>query len=65
MHPGIQYSSITRITIMNIRDNKTIYAHNYSCTTVYFERITVLLGHFPEASCARHLLVTRASFQRK
>ena len=57
--------SHTRITLWNIRDNKKIFAHNYSRTAVYFERFSVVLGHFPKAFCAKHLLVTKESFLRK
>ena len=35
-----------------------------SCNAVYFERFSVVLGHFPKASSAKHLLVTKSSFLR-
>ena len=38
---------------------------NYSSPIVYFERISVVLGHFPKISCVRHLSVTKTSFLRK
>ena len=31
---------------------------------MYFERVSVVLGYSPKASCAKHLLVTKASFVR-
>ena len=42
MHLGNRYSSLTRIVLYNIRDNKKICAHNYSDTAVYFERFCVV-----------------------
>ena len=36
-----------------------------SCNAAYFQRFSVVLGHFPKASCAKHLLVTKSSFLRK
>ena len=65
MHLGNRYRSPTRITLQNMREYKKICAHNHSCTTVYFERFSVVLGHFIKASCAKNLLVTKASFLRK
>ena len=65
MHLGNRCNSLTKIDLQNIRDNKKICAHNYSRTTGYFERFPVVLGHFLKASCAKHLLVTKASFLRK
>ena len=62
---GNRYSSFTRIALWNIRDNKKIRAQNYSRTVVHFERFSVVLGHFPNASCCKQLLVTKASFLRK
>ena len=44
------------------KDSKQICAHNYSHTTVYFERFSIVLGHFPKAPCAKHLFVTKANF---
>ena len=32
---------------------------------MYFERFSVVLGHFPKGSCAKNLLVTNARFLRK
>ena len=40
-------------------------AHNYSCTAVCFERFSVVFEHSAKASCAKHLLVIKASFLRK
>ena len=40
-----------------------MYCESYYA--VYFERYSVVLGHFPKASCAKHLLVTISSFLRK
>ena len=48
-----------------MEDNKQICAHNYSRTAMYFERFSVALGNFLKALCAKHLLVTKASFLRK
>ena len=42
MYLGNQYSSLTRIVLQNIRDDKKICAHNYSDTVVYFERFCVV-----------------------
>ena len=42
MHLGNRYSSLTRIVLQNIRDNKKICANNYSDTAVYFERFCVV-----------------------
>ena len=36
-----------------------------SCNAVYFERFSVVLGHFLKASYAKHLLVTKSSFLRR
>ena len=65
MHFSNRCSSLTRIALQNIQDNKKICAHNYSHTAVCFQRFSVVLGHFPKASCAKHVLVTKASFFRK
>ena len=65
MHTGSRYSSLTRIALKNIRESKKICAYNYSHTVVYFERFSVVLGYFPKASCAKHLLVTKGSFFNK
>ena len=65
MHFGKRYSSLTRIALLNIRENKQICTYNYSSTIVYFERFYVVLGHFSKASCAKYLLVTKAGFLRK
>ena len=62
---GNRYSSFTRIALWNIRDNNKIRAQNYSRTDVYFERFSVVLGHIPNASCCKQLLVTKTSFLRK
>ena len=40
-----------------------MYCESYN--PVYFERFSVVLGYFPKASCAKHLLVTKSSFLRK
>ena len=32
---------------------------------LYFERFSIVLGHFPKASCAKYLLVAKATFLRK
>ena len=39
--------------------------HCETCNTVYFERFSVVLRHFPKAFCAKPLLVTKSSFLRK
>ena len=67
MHLGNRYSSLTRIVLQNIRDNKKICANNYSDTVLCILKGFVLsvLGHFPKTSCVKHLLVTKASFLRK
>ena len=39
-------SSLTRIELQNIRDNKKICAHNYSRTAAYFERVFFVIGRF-------------------
>ena len=36
-----------------------------SCNAVYFERFSVVLGHFPKASWAKHLMAIKSSFLRK
>ena len=41
----------------------TMYCEN--CNAVCFERFSVVLGHFPKASCAKHLLLTKSIFLRK
>ena len=64
MHLVNGYNSLTRLVLESIRENK-IYAHTYSCTDVYFERFSVVLGHSPKVSCTEHLLVTKAHFLRK
>ena len=53
------------IALQNIWDNKKICAHNYSRTAMYFQKFSVVFGHFPKASCGKHFLVTKASFLRK
>ena len=63
MHLGNRYSSLARIAL-NIQDSKEICTHNYSRTAVYVKRFSVVLRHFQKASCAKHLLVTKASFLR-
>ena len=55
MHPGNRYSSLTRIALQNMLENKTNITHI----------LTVVLGHFMKASCAKHLLVTKTHFLRK
>ena len=62
MHLGNRYSSLTRIVLYNIRDNKKICAHNYSDTAVF---VLSVLGHFPKTSCVKHVLVKKGSFLRK
>ena len=52
-------------SFVDIRDNKKVWAHSYSRTALCFGRFPVALGHFPRASCAKHLLVKKASFLRK
>ena len=39
-------------------------ARNYLRSAVYFETFSAVLGHFPKASCSKHLLVTKLSFLR-
>ena len=50
MHLGNWYSPLTMIALYSIWENKKIWAHDYSRTTVYFERISVVRGQFPRAS---------------
>ena len=45
-----------------MQENKKICAHNYSRTTVYFKKFSVVLENFLKVYCAKHLLVTTASF---
>ena len=65
------YDPFTRIALYNICKNKQIFAHMmhtaayYSRTAAYFERFSFVLEHFLKASCAKHFLVTKASFLRK
>ena len=63
MHLGNRYSSLTRIVFCIYEIRK--FVHNYSRTAVYFERLSVVLGHFPKTPYAKHFLVTKASFLRK
>ena len=63
MHLSNRYSSITMISLKNILEQK-ICVDNYSRTAVYFERFSVVLGHSPKASSAKHLLVKKACFKK-
>ena len=41
----------------------TTYCEN--CNAVCFERFSLVLGHFPKASCTKYLLVIKSGFLRK
>ena len=65
MHLGYRYSSLNRIALQNIRENKKIFAHNFSHFGMHFERFSVFLRHSRETFCAKQLLVTKSSSLRK
>ena len=64
VHLGNRYSSLTYSSLFCIYEIRK-FVHNYSRTAGYFERFSVVLGHFLKAPCAKHFLVAIASFLRK